>query len=98
MTPKPPAELAEQNAYELGLERGCEDAMTREDFLTKRLAERGTELERLRDALRIIRGDECHNFTTGLGSCYQNGRMEDAEYGADRCCGACIADRALTER
>jgi hypothetical protein len=37
----------------------------------------------------------CENFTTGIGSCYKNGRLADAKYGADQVCDSCIAHRAL---
>lgn len=33
----------------------------------------------------------CESFTSGVGSCYCNGRLADAEYTADRWCDACIA-------
>ncbi len=33
----------------------------------------------------------CESFTSGVGSCYRNGRLADAEYTADRWCDACIA-------
>lgn len=36
--------------------------------------------------LRHIMGDECENFTSGLGSCYEAGRSPGAEYSSDRCC------------
>ena len=45
--------------------------------------------------LELIRGDHCESFTTGLGSCFRNGRTPDAIYGADRCCLPCIADSTL---
>lgn len=35
---------------------------SREEFLTKRLAERGEEVERLRSALNLIANSECQNF------------------------------------
>lgn len=44
-----------------------------------------------------IRGDVCENFTDGLGACYRAGRSPSAQYGADRCCTACIADAILTK-
>lgn len=37
----------------------------------------------------------CESFTTGIGSCYKNGRAADAKYGEDQACDACIAYRAL---
>lgn len=46
-------------------------------------------------ALKWIRRDGCENFTSGLGSCFRNGRTPDAQYGADRCCAPCVADTAL---
>jgi hypothetical protein len=46
--------------------------------------------------LRHIMGDECENFTSGLGSCYEAGRSPGAEYSSDRCCVNCIAHRFLT--
>lgn len=38
---------------------------------------------------------ECENFTSGIGSCFRDGRTVDAEDGADRCCHSCIAHDAL---
>ncbi len=46
-------------------------------------------------ALLIIRGFECESFTSGLGSCFRNDRTPEAYYGAERCCHACIAWKAL---
>jgi hypothetical protein len=46
--------------------------------------------------LRHIMGDECDNFTSGLGACYEAGRSPGAEYSAERCCVNCIAHRFLT--
>jgi len=46
-------------------------------------------------SLQKLAARGCENFTTGVGSCYQNGRHETAEYLADRCCSACVADYAL---
>jgi hypothetical protein len=46
--------------------------------------------------LRHIMGDECESFTSGLGSCYEEGRSPGAKYTADRCCVNCIAHRYLT--
>lgn len=47
------------------------------------------------DVLAFLRGATCTNFTTGLGSCFRNGRSPDAQYGAVECCVPCIADAAL---
>ncbi len=55
------------------------------------------EVKRLRDALGVIRSTLCEHYTTGLGSCFENGRKLDAEYLADRVCDHCIADLALTQ-
>lgn len=50
----------------------------------------------MRDALERIAGNGCeHNTTPGWGHCYIEGRTPDAEFGADRCCDACIAHAAL---
>lgn len=46
-------------------------------------------------ALRLIAGRGCRSFTSGLGSCFSNGRTEDAEYGEDLACVGCVAWRAL---
>lgn len=47
-------------------------------------------------ALRHIAPEmECENFTSGIGSCFRNGRTVDAQYTADRCCNSCIAHDAL---
>lgn len=53
---------------------------------------------RMEEALRLIAGDSCENFTTGLGSCGRFGRAIDAPYAADRWCKACIAHAALPEQ
>lgn len=46
-------------------------------------------------------GGQCERLTTGIGSCFTSGNpwpwTPDAKYGADRCCNACIAHRALME-
>lgn len=55
--------------------------------------------DRLSGALRTLQhimGDECENFTSGLGSCYEVRRSPGAEDYADRCCVNCIAHRFLT--
>ncbi len=49
----------------------------------------------MHSALLLIRGFECETFTTGLGSCFQNDRSPEAYFGADRCCTACVAWKAL---
>jgi hypothetical protein len=54
--------------------------------------------ERLEQALMLILRKTCgccENFTTGIGSCYKNGRAADARDGADMVCDSCIAYRAL---
>jgi hypothetical protein len=49
-----------------------------------------------RKALRLIAPERrCETFTTGIGSCFRNGRTVDAEYTAYRCCASCIAHDAL---
>mgnify|MGYP000172586954 CR=1 FL=1 len=47
------------------------------------------------DALLLIAGDACENYTTGPGSCIRTHRTPDHEYSADRWCMPCIAWRAL---
>jgi hypothetical protein len=49
----------------------------------------------LADALLLIAGDRCENFTSGPGSCTRTSRTPDAEFSAERWCNACIAHRAL---
>jgi hypothetical protein len=44
---------------------------------------------RMRRALLCI-GPKCHNYTTGVGSCWRD-RHRDAQYSADRWCDGCIA-------
>lgn len=61
------------------------------------MSDPSAELMRLRKALRLIRGEACERSTAGLGSCFGNGYTPNAEYGADRCCHACIADAALRQ-
>jgi hypothetical protein len=60
------------------------------------VAERDSELSRLRDALTHIAEDGCESYTTGPGSCINAGRSRDAEYTADRWCDQCVAYDALT--
>lgn len=59
-----------------------------------RLAPSG-RAERMEAALRLIAGTKCNNFTTGLGSCFRNGRSAWAYYGAEAACSACIAHEGL---
>jgi hypothetical protein len=47
------------------------------------------------DALRLIMGDRCQTFTSGLGTCITSGRTKDAKYTAERWCDSCIAFDAL---
>lgn len=57
--------------------------------------------KRYRVALQLIleaSGGECQSFTTGIGSCYTNGKVERAEYGADQVCDACITQAALKDK
>jgi len=61
------------------------------------IARASNAYEVLVDTLQLIRGQHCESFTSGLGSCFRNGRTPDAEFGADRCCKACIADAALSK-
>jgi hypothetical protein len=39
--------------------------------------------------------NSCQSYTTGLGSCFRNGRSLDAKWGADKVCDCCIAAAAL---
>jgi len=49
----------------------------------------------LEEALELIAKEGCERFANG-GSCWDNPALsEDAEYGADRVCHACIAASAL---
>lgn len=45
--------------------------------------------------LHIAPEMECENFTSGVGSCFRNGRTVNATFGADRCCNSCIAHDAF---
>lgn len=48
-------------------------------------------------ALRYIAPEmECESFTSGIGSCFRNGRTRDALDTADRCCNSYIAHDALS--
>ena len=38
---------------------------------------------------------ECERSTAGIGSCFDDGYEEDAEYADDRACSPCIAHRGL---
>lgn len=40
-------------------------------------------------------GNACENYTSGIGSCFRNGRTPDAKYGEDRCCWSCLANMTL---
>ena len=51
----------------------------------------------LLSALRIIQGDGCRNYTTGLGSCIKNRpNGKHAKYLAEAWCDSCIAYDALS--
>lgn len=39
--------------------------------------------------------DACENFTSGLGSCYENDRVEGAPYSSEAVCVGCMVDRFL---
>lgn len=39
--------------------------------------------------------DECENYTSGLGSCYESDRTEGAEYTSEAVCVGCMIDRFL---
>lgn len=47
------------------------------------------------EALELIAGKKCENYTGDHGSCFVSGRTLHARYGADRACDACIAWVAL---
>jgi hypothetical protein len=50
------------------------------------------------EAMFLLRGSgRCEHFTHPVGACFAEGRTPDAEYGADKCCTACVADRALRD-
>lgn len=54
--------------------------------------------ERMERALMLILRKtcgSCETSTSGIGSCYKDGRKADAKYGEDQACDACIAYRAL---
>jgi hypothetical protein len=57
------------------------------------------ELERLKDALRLISGEKCENYT-GDWRCWDDGmgRTRGARYTAEAWCDACIAQAALNGR
>ena len=50
---------------------------------------------KLQQALHIIMGTDCGNFTSGLGSCFEEGRVPGHMYGAFSVCASCIAYEAL---
>lgn len=55
-------------------------------------------IARLEEALRNILAatdGECEHFTSGIGTCFKEGRIPTAHFGADRCCPSCIAAAAL---
>jgi len=67
--------------------------------LTHTIAQQATRLQALETALNQILAatdGHCERLTTGIGSCFVSGYSPDAEYGADRCCDACIAHHALS--
>lgn len=50
------------------------------------------------EALQLILGQtggDCEHSTSGIGSCWKDGRAADAEFGADQACPSCIAHAAL---
>lgn len=51
------------------------------------------EKRRMREALLLIGGYGCENYTRN--HCEANGRIEDADFTADAWCDACIANAAL---
>lgn len=56
-------------------------------------------MARARAALMLIvdrQGGACEHYTGDMPQqCYAEGRKDDAEYGADQTCDACVAHRAL---
>lgn len=50
---------------------------------------------RLQQALHLIMGTGCENSTSGLGSCFKEGRTPGHIYGAFSVCNSCIAYEAL---
>lgn len=63
-----------------------------------RFTERVQRIIRLEGALLDIMDQtdgKCASFTTGIGSCFDNGRNRDATDGADMPCPQCVAYRAL---
>lgn len=56
-----------------------------------------TKLDIAAEALRNISVQDCENFTSGLFSCFKDGRTVNAQYGADKVCNSCIAEKALNE-
>ena len=54
--------------------------------------------ERMERALMMILRKTCgtcESSTSGIGSCYKNGRTAGAKCGEEQACDACIAYRAL---
>jgi len=50
--------------------------------------------DRMREALERIT-PVCRTYTSGMGSCWRNGRSPTAEYEADQCCAGCLAAYGL---
>jgi hypothetical protein len=53
------------------------------------------EIERLRGVLAGLTRYGCHNYTSG--TCFDYGRIADAEYADDQACSACIALAAMAD-
>lgn len=49
-------------------------------------------------ACAVIASRDCESFTTGLGSCFTNGRDPLATQGVDLACAPCVAWMALRHR
>jgi hypothetical protein len=57
-----------------------------------------TRTNPLVEAMFLLRGTgRCEHTIAPVGACFLEGRTPDAEYGADKCCTHCIADKALRD-
>ncbi len=82
-------------AYENGFHELGYDPI---DFIKNALLSRASTPvnQKVRGALEAIRGESCHNYSSGVGACYKNEHENDCDNGAGRVCDSCRAAEALT--
>lgn len=51
--------------------------------------------EALRNIAERLGRRECERYSTGIGSCFAQGRRVDAIFAAEKCCAPCTANAAL---